>query len=223
MTIGQKCLAVSLRMTRQTYPNGAEELRDAIAQDWWAFLRLALPEMFAVPVPNIGEDAVPLLNALPVAGLLLTGGDDWGVFPQRDATETSLWTWARQHGRPVLGVCRGAQGINRLLGGSIHTGFGAGHAGTRHSVLCEPTACLPTSVTVARDVNSFHTCGLHRDTLAPGLTTWATDATGNVEGFVGDGGKVVGVLWHPEREHPAQAADLILFRHVLGGKEWDEA
>lgn len=211
-------LALSMRMVRQRHPSGNEELRDALAQDWWRFLTQAIPHMPVIPVPNTGKNAVVLLEALPVGGLLLTGGDDWGVFPQRDATEAALWAWAEQQDMPVLGVCRGAQVINRMLGGGLTTGFEAKHAGTRHTVTCRPCAGLPGMTAGEREVNSFHRCGLWPEDLAPGLSAWARDNDGNVEAFAGDNGRIIGVLWHPEREHPAQAADMALFRSLFTGE-----
>ena len=210
-------LAVSQRMTRQTYPGGTVELRDALAHDWWDFLARAVPHMLAITVPNTGDAALPLLDTLPVGGLLLTGGDDWSVFPERDATETALWAWARQRGLPVLGVCRGAQVINRLLGGSVSKGFDPAHVGTRHDIHCQPWPGLSAVSSGQREVNSFHRCGLRPADLAPGLRAWAHDIDGTIEAFADDKGQVLGILWHPEREHPAQDADLVLFKSLFGG------
>lgn len=43
-----------------------------------------------------------------------------GYDPQRDSMETSLIEYALQHGMPVLGICRGAQLLNIVTGGSLH-------------------------------------------------------------------------------------------------------
>lgn len=213
----QHILALSMRMVRQRYAPGNEELRDALAQDWWSFLTQVLPHIAAIPMPNTGKHALTLLDALPVCGIVLTGGDDWGAFPQRDATETALWTWAEQHNLPVLGVCRGAQVINRLLGGSISTDLGPDHSGTRHCIVCDPCAGLPRT-TGERQVNSFHRCGFRQEDLASSLTAWAWDTEGHVEAFASANGRVVGVLWHPEREQPVQTADVALFNHLFHGE-----
>lgn len=207
-------IAISMRMTRHKYSSGDEEKRDALAQDWWSFLRTALPGVSVIPVPNIGGQAVALLQELPISGLVLSGGDDWGVFPERDATEQELLLWAERMSLPVLGVCRGAQVINRALGGTTGSGFAERHVHTRHAIRVEAwpggLSC-PTSL----NVNSYHACGMEAAQLAPGLLAWAVAEDGSVEAFTDDSGRLTGVMWHPEREAEAQEHDVRLFQHCF--------
>lgn len=207
-------IAISMRMTRHTYPDGTAETRDALARDWWRFLRAALPDVPVMPVPNTGGRAVSLLEELPVSGLILSGGDDWGAFPERDATERELLLWAERMSLPVLGVCRGAQVINRALGGATGSGFAERHVRTRHAVRVEAwPGALPCPA--ALEVNSFHAHGIEARGLAPGLTVRAVAGDGSVEAFTGDSGRLTGVMWHPEREAEAQAHDVRLFQQCF--------
>ena len=82
------------------------ERRDSISHDW--IERLNSWNYMPVPVPN-GGNPVALLRELKPSLLILTGGDDLGLFPERDATEKKLLGAAMQSGTPVLGVCRGLQ------------------------------------------------------------------------------------------------------------------
>ena len=205
-------IVISMRMTRHVYPGGSEEKRDALAHDWWRFLHTALPGVPVLPMPNIGGRAVALLHELPIRCLVLSGGDDWGVFPERDATERELVLWAERMSIPVLGVCRGAQVLNRIRGGRIRSGFDESHVGTHHSIRVE--ACPHGHWPPELEVNSYHACGISAEDLAPGLNAWATAEDGSVEAFSSPDGKQVGNLWHPERETVAREHDMHLFQHL---------
>lgn len=207
-------LAISMRMMRHTYPGGME-IRDALAGEWWHFLEQALPNIPVIPLPNIGQRIAVWLQKLPVSGLILSGGDDWGVFPQRDATEREMVCWAESRGLPILGVCRGAQVLNRLMGGQTGTGFGAQHAGTRHIIhsMGRPI-CRQTSL----EVNSYHNCGIRQTDLAPGLIPLALADDGSIEAFSSADGRLTGIMWHPEREAMAQEHDIHLFSVLNWGQ-----
>ena len=211
-------IAITMRMMRHSYPSGAQEVRDALAQDWWDFLNRALPGVPVLPLPNIGREAVALAQALPVSGLILTGGDDWGLFPRRDATEEALFRWAERQTLPVLGVCRGAQIINRFMGGHTGLGFEARHVGTRHALHVVPYSRGLRLSTASLEVNSWHSGGIKQDDLAPGLSPWAFAPDDSVEGFCSAEGRIIGIMWHPERETTAQAHDIQLFQILNRGK-----
>ena len=101
-------VALSMRVTEA---ENYIERRDSISHDW--IERLDSWNYTAVPVPN-GGDPVALLKELKPGLLILTGGDDLGLFPERDASEKKLLGVAMESGTPVLGVCRGLQLINQL-------------------------------------------------------------------------------------------------------------
>lgn len=211
-------IAISMRMTQHSYPGGGREIRDALAQDWWRFLEQALPDVMVAPLPNMGRRTVSLVRELPISGLILSGGDDWGVFPERDATEKELVRWAESLSLPIVGVCRGAQVINRLRGGNTSPGFGPDHAGARHAVHVKPCAGVRRGLMSSREVNSYHNYGIRPADLAPGLTPWALAEDGSVEAFCSADGRVTGIMWHPEREARAQAQDIHLFQALKRGK-----
>ncbi len=84
------------------------------------------------PQPVSGEIANRVLDGLD--GLLITGGKDvdparYGQVPHpttdiprtdRDAWEDALLTAAIARELPFLGICRGAQVLNTVLGGTLH-------------------------------------------------------------------------------------------------------
>jgi putative glutamine amidotransferase len=163
-------------------------------------------------------------------GLIVTGGQDvhpsrWGgtavVAPgadprwdhdahdiERDAYEAALIEAALVADIPVLGVCRGHQLLNVVLGGTLieHLGPGAIVHATAHDA---PSAGDPEHVVefvdgsqahevygARRIVNSWH----HQAVGRPGhglVVTGRTD-DGIVESIALEGRPVLGVQWHPE-------------------------
>jgi len=154
-----------------------------------------------------------------VDGVIIGGGDDispdlYGgqlvtsarLDPSRDALECGLVLQAYRAGKPVLGICRGAQMLNVALGGTLHQdAYGLYIASDRRWTI------LPVKrVTVERDtllariagrrplrVNALHSQAV--DTLGDGLRIAARDAGGMVQAVerVCDP-FALGVQWHPE-------------------------
>jgi putative glutamine amidotransferase len=161
-------------------------------------------------------------------GLVLTGGADvdpvrYGqvfagavdVEPERDELEAAAWGVADERGLPVLGLCRGMQEINVLLGGSLvqhvegHVGAAYGHGeALMHPIELVPGTRLaaildPEGSGAPLEVNSYHHQAVVRGGFAPGLRVAATADAGGielVEGLEAPGDRfVVGVQCHPER------------------------
>lgn len=199
-------LGISMRMSRCDYPNGNFELRNAISCDWPAFLEAALPGVPYVFLPNTGRKITAYAQRMGVTALLLSGGEDWGLFAERDETEESLFAWAMAKAYPVLGVCRGAQVINRLLGGRLSPC--ANHAACRHKIVFRDNFRTgPPDI----EVNSFHKHCI--GALAHCLADFAMAEDGSVEGFYNQDKKILGIMWHPEREKIPAATDLTLMRN----------
>jgi putative glutamine amidotransferase len=180
-----------------------------------------------VDLPFVSEaaDVVDRLDAL-----IVTGGQDvhpfrWGGTAQvdpsvdprwdhdahdaeRDSYEAALIAAAVDAGIPVLGVCRGHQLLNVVLGGTLIEHLAGGpivHA-TRHAA---PTDGDPAHVVefvegswvravygARRVVNSWHHQAV--DLLGRGLHVTGRTPDGVVESIALDDRPVVGVQWHPE-------------------------
>ena len=180
-------------------------------------LPILIPSMLAE------EDFLDLYSR--VAGILFTGGGDvsLGYFngsdhprigevdEARDATEISLMRAAVNDGKPVLGICRGAQVMNIALGGTLYTHIydqlkGAldhAYPGDLRRVLVHPVNVDETSRSAGifgetlLNVNSLHHQGL-KD-IAPGLRPTGYAPDGLVEVVeITDHPYAVAVQWHPE-------------------------
>ncbi|MHA3978727.1 gamma-glutamyl-gamma-aminobutyrate hydrolase family protein [Halovulum sp. GXIMD14794] len=154
-----------------------------------------------------------------VDGLIVGGGDDisadlYGgrlmpearVDPERDALERRLVEDAREHRRPVLGICRGAQMMNVALGGSLHQDIYEVYADAqRHwTVLPRKTVRIVEASRLSRisghetmRVNALHTQSVDR--LGDGLRIAACEPSGVVQAVECTGEVFyLGVQWHPE-------------------------
>lgn len=171
----------------------------------------------------------------PLDALVVGGGDDISPEhydgdihqkvrsdPARDRLEIEWIERALGRDIPMLGICRGAQLINVVLGGTLHqdirqmrrlTANRPGLLPTKQ-VSVEADSRLARVVRARRlRVNSLH----HQAIRAPGegLRVVARDLDGITQAIeCKDGRKIIGVQWHPEYLFylPSQFA---LFRWLL--------
>lgn len=192
----------------------------------WAQLAFSL-SLAPVPLPNLDAEKQVIAEYLAqcnLSGLILSGGNDISglgnvrgseTCPVRDAFEATCIDWAIDQNTPILAVCRGFQFLNMQLGGNLTTI--EGHEAARHVVhrSSGPAPNILDNYPVSLEVNSFHTYAISADDLAPDLTPLYTDIEGNVEAAHCVEKKVVGVMWHPERENPARSFDEALLRTLF--------
>jgi putative glutamine amidotransferase len=155
------------------------------------------PRDFDGLVLSGGGDMDPVEYGEPDAGV-----DRETVDAQRDALERGLADTALASGRPILGICRGFQVLNVVMGGKLGQHV-TGHREkdgpiVPHIVRPDPGSLLARACgTTSFSVNSRH----HQvvSELADGLRVSATvgDAVEGVEAR--DGRWILGVQWHPER------------------------
>ena len=162
----------------------------------------------------------PLLEVLD--GLVITGGPGIteglvGRLPD-DLPAVDLHRWKsdcvafdvlREKRRPMLGICYGMQFINARLGGTLFAdvqaqlGVGA-HSPKRtqgvnimHDVSVETGSLLADLVESSSiPANSFHLQAV--ENVGEGLRVNARAADGLIEGIEEEGGRLLGVQFHPE-------------------------
>ncbi len=194
---------------------GYREDRDALARDWGVFMSRVMPEVSWLPVPNLGRAVVDYVAGWGLNGFILTGGNDLGEAPIRDETEKALLDYALEHSLPVLGVCRGLQMMCHYFGRAVTPCPVEDHVAVRHPVrLVDPPF---TEMDESMTVNSFHErcVGRASDFTGP-LTAFAVSPDGLVEGAYCREKKLLGIMWHPERNHPSAEADMRLVRAFFG-------
>lgn len=171
-------------------------------------------------------------DALTCDGLLLPGGGDMDpkFYGQeripacgepnllRDAAEPPLLRAFLAADKPVLGICRGIQVMNAVLGGDLYQDIKPfehlphnGHWAKVHTVTVRRGTLL--SRILGQDtvlVNSQHHQAVDR--VAPGFTLAALSEDGIVEAIEKpDAGFCLGVQWHPEWLSDADPAMQSLF------------
>lgn len=189
----------------------------------------AIMEAGGLPVvlPPVTDETVLRGMFDSLDGLLLTGGVDidpvhYGEQPhprlgkvqaERDAAELPLTRWAVAEGKPILGVCRGAQMLNVALGGSLYQDIETQCGGPidhevsvkhecwerlDHGLKLAEDACLAEWLGATElEVNSLHHQAL-KD-IAPQLRVVGRALDGIVEAVEGTGrGFVIGIQCHPE-------------------------
>lgn len=168
-----------------------DETRDALDVRW----STVLFDLGFLPIPVCSELAGErsYLEQLRPDGILLSGGNDIGQAPKRDALESQLLDYAKLNKLPMLGVCRGMQMLNHYLGGGlVEVG---GHVATRHLLKGDWA-----SANCYSEVNSYHNQAVTEKTLAHSLEVLATAADGVIEAVKHSTLPWLGVMWHPERE-----------------------
>ena len=171
-----------------------------------------------------------------VDGLIVGGGDDISpdlyegaivasarLDPARDALERRLVTEAMRAGKPVLGICRGAQMINVALGGNLHQDAYGHHSDSRYLRTILPrksvdiaagTILADVAGTATMRVNALHTQAVDR--LGEGLRVAARDSGGMVQAIERTADPfALGVQWHPEHLFYARRQRAV-FRALVG-------
>lgn len=129
---------------------------------------------------------------------------------KRDAFEIAVFELSQQNNLPVLGVCRGMQLVNCIMGGTLIQDIGpirnAIHKFDQHDkahgVNIVPGTQLSEITAIVRSVtnSAHHQC---IDQLGKGLAINCTSDDGIIEGLEWDDHKnnsfFMGVQWHPER------------------------
>lgn len=129
------------------------------------------------------------------------------VDPARDEFEIALLEAALALRKPVLGICRGAQLINVVCGGTLMPdlaiGQGNSHASyayprtyRRHEVRFDDGSLSHRLYGPRISVNSFHHQAV--DQAGAGVTVTGRAGDGVAEAIEVEGAPVLGLQWHPE-------------------------
>jgi putative glutamine amidotransferase len=160
-----------------------------------------------------------LLAPLLLCLRLVAGARPHGVDHARDRLERELLGRARELGLPVLGICRGAQLMNLMEGGTLRNPVQAEERPQLYTVLPRREVSVANDSLLrrlmGRDrvlVNSLHFHSI--DAPGDGLRVVARDQAGVVQAIEHPGRSFwLGVQWHPEYL-PHQTAHQGLF-HAL--------
>lgn len=194
-----KYIAITQRV--QVLPD-IQERRDALSQEW-ASLAVCCG-FLPIVLPNCLEAVRGILSTLPIAGILLTGGNDLvsygGDAPERDEVEHFLVTYAATQKIPLLGICRGMQLLLDHFGTSLE--YVENHVRTEHIL------------SNGEKVNSYHNFGVKHCNTPLKALCYSED--GVVESIIHeDCPWIRGIMWHPERYHPFREQDITMIKETF--------
>ena len=202
----------------------------------------AISQAGGIPVilPTITDSLLAVETVRKLDGIVFSGGPDldpsyygetiWNetveVDTLRDCSDVLLMRVALASGKPILGICRGGQLLNVVLGGSLYQDIPTQMdtlvihgGGSRHRIGVEKGSVLyrlfgQDSLTV----NSYHHQGVKRE--APGIRVTARAEDGLVEAYE-YGDRLIAFQFHPEgmaRNDETWLAPFRYFVKMSGGK-----
>jgi putative glutamine amidotransferase len=142
--------------------------------------------------------------------IIFTGGEDinpeiygenftysFSINPWRDEIEANIFRQAVELNKKILGICRGHQLINALLGGKlvqdINIELGFTHRGLHSLEILEEDSLIAEILKGRTLVNSMH----HQGVIIPGRNLRATSFYNGVFEST-EGENIISVQWHPE-------------------------
>ncbi|MFC3616021.1 gamma-glutamyl-gamma-aminobutyrate hydrolase family protein [Lutimaribacter marinistellae] len=184
----------------------------------WRIFPLIALNLWLVGGRAVRWQAAREIDLEKVDGVIIGGGDDiaptlYGgdvkltarIDLARDRLEKSVLEHAFSTDRPILGICRGAQMLNVVLGGTLHQDAFAHYTSRKYrTILPRRTVSVAQGSRLASlvrrqtvRVNALHSQAV--DTLGQGLRISAQDEKGMVQAIerVSDP-FAIGVQWHPE-------------------------
>lgn len=182
-------------ITQRTYRDiKTDEIRDTLDVRLSNFLIQS--KLIPVIIPNYISLApqkyfLKYLNELKPDGLLLSGGEDFGVNKIRDNIELKLLKYFTKKHKPILGICRGMLLIGKFFNSKIKKV--KNHVKTRHkSIIVTNDKLFP------KTVNSYHNYTLKSISRKFVVTVKSQD--NEIEAIKHVKFKYEGWMWHPERE-----------------------
>ena len=171
----------------------------------WIDLLLSLGFTPAL-IPLTSSEHLSLIwNNLNLDGLILSGGNtlasavkdkhESNVYFERDIFEKSLLDMAIRKQIPVLGICRGLQVINTFFNGGVLRFEGQIGKNQKITSLSDNKSSFPNEVTC------YHDYVVTPELLGDELVPLAHDSNGNIQALSHSSHKILGLMWHPEREN----------------------
>ena len=127
----------------------------------------------------------------------------------REEIERTLIEFSLKSNTPLIGVCRGMQALGMFFGGKLSKVND--HVNTRHSL---SYYCPVLKSNINRTVNSYHNYSIKMHSV-PDCFQVNIDYMNAVEQVTHEENKMLGIMWHPEREAKFADLDIKLFRKFL--------
>lgn len=147
------------------------------------------------------------IEKLNPKGIILSGGGDVYKNDERSRLEKSLIDFSIKKNIPLLGVCRGAQAINKYFKGKQKKI--KNHVRKNHLISFTKNIFKPCLI------NSYHNYGFDKKLISKKLNILALSNDGVVKYFKHKKYKIFGIMWHPERYKKVKNLDLKIFDKIF--------
>lgn len=166
-----------------------------------------------IPLPNMMCLAEDYIKEIKPDGVILTGGNSLvrygGDAPERDDMDKCLINLSVKNNIPLYGFCRGMQSILDYFG--EHLVDVNGHVAVRQKLYGVKDEMLGD---FRREVNSFHrqACVAIENS---DLCVLAHSADGVIKAVKHNKYRLLGTMWHPEREKTFSNADIEMIKNFF--------
>lgn len=198
-----KFIGITMRVSPETQ---YEEIRDAISWDWYRFFHQYFPDVQLILLPNSLDLSQSIFDKFTFDGIIISGGNDIGQFPQRDEVERWIIQKCIDDNIGCIGVCRGMQMIANHFDFKITSLDSNLHVNQAHDITTHDGDII--------SVNSYHSFGLPLQDISP-FTLQAYSADGYIESMTHQDRNLYGLMWHPERPHKSIEHSLQIFRKIF--------
>ena len=176
-----------------------------------------------IPITSIST-LEKMVSEKYIKGAILSGGGDLSEnFPneigekkdlnnvdlEREEIEKKLIQFSLQTQVPLIGICRGMQALGKFFGGKLSKIDN--HVNTRHSF---EYYCPVIKNKIKRSVNSFHDYCFEINEI-PNCFQVNVEYMSSVEQIIHNNERMLGIMWHPEREIKFSQFDIQLFKNFL--------
>ena len=152
-----------------------------------------------ITISNGLKDPKAFIRKTNISGIVLTGGANIGVYLKRDRLEKFLIDYSIKKKIPLLGICRGMQIINHFFNGNLKRI--SNHVRTRHLIKSKYSKKMYI-------VNSYHEYCINEKKMNHNIIPIYRHAKDNsIESFIHNKHKILGIMWHPEREKKVRNFD----------------
>ena len=196
-----KTIAITQRIT---YFYEGRDMYDCIDRNWNDFLfRCGIIPFI---LPNNIRQVKKILNLTKIDGVILSGGDDLiclgGKDLPREQVEEFLIRLCIKKKIPLLGVCRGMQKIQNFFNVKLLKIYS--------KVKKFEEVIIGNKKT---KINSFHLFGTKQN--HKNFRNWVVSSDGVVKAIECRKNKIIGIMWHPERNIPFKKEDVKLFKNFF--------
>ena len=145
-------------------------------------------------------------------GVILSGGNDIGEFEFRDKFELNLIDYCIKKDIPIFGVCRGMQIIAKYFNSTFKKV--SNQVGIKHKLLVNKNSKYKNLLLELKLVNSYHNYAIDRLGGELLISAWNEEKT-IIKAIEHKTKKILGVMWHSEREEPFKKEELNLIKEFF--------